>query len=351
MRRRPSRRSAIGAWAALGTLLCLGEAHAQAPAIGDIAGYAGADRAERLAAGARQEGTLTLYSSAPTEDTGALIAAFETKYGVKVRLWRSGSEAILTRAVHESRGGRSEVDVIETAGPEMEALTREKLLQPFAGPALADLVPSALRQDGAWVATRYSIYAAAYNTGAVSAADVPRRYEDLRDRRWKGRLGIEADDANWFSAVVGALGERAALDLFRDIVARNGISIRKGHSLLANLVVSGEVPLALTAYGYRVDQMKKGGAPIDKVYLPPVIGLPTGVAVLGRAPHPFAAVLFAEFMLTDGQTIMAQRGYVVTRRDLAAIPADLRLIDLAKFIDQREKWARLFKEIFVNQAH
>lgn len=351
MRRTPPRCWAIGGCAALAALLYLGAAHAQDPPIDDIAAYAGADRAERLVAGARREGTLTLYSSAPTEDTGALIAAFEQKYGVKVRLWRSGSEAILTRALNESRSGRFEADAIETAGPEMEALTREKLPQQFASPALAGLVASALRPDGAWVATRYSIYAAAYNTGVVVAADVPRRYEDLRDPRWKGRLGIEMDDANWFSAVVGALGEPAALGLFRDIVARNGMSVRKGHSLLANLVVSGEVPLALTAYGYRVDRLKKGGAPIDKVYLPPVIGLPTGVAVLRRAPHPYAAVLFADFMLTDAQAIMAQRGYVVTRRDLAVIPADLRLIDLADFIDRREKWTRLFKETFVSQAH
>jgi iron(III) transport system substrate-binding protein len=349
MRRAPSRRAAIGACVSLAALLCLGEIRAQA--VGDIAGYVGADRAERLLAGARREGTLTLYSSAPSEDTGVLIAAFEAKYGVQVRLWRGSSESILTRAVNEGRSGRFEADVIETAGPEMEALTREKLPQRFASPALAGLVASALHPDRPWVATRYSIYAAAYNTGAVSAADVPRRYEDLRDPRWKGRLGIEADDANWFSAVVGALGEPAGPDLFRDIVTRNGISMRKGHSLLANLVASGEVPLALTAYGYRVDHLKQGGAPIDKVYLPPVIGLPTGVAVLRSAPHPFAAVLFADFMLTHGQAIMAQRGYLVTRRDLAAIPAGLRLIDLAGFLDQREKWTRLFKEIFVNHAH
>jgi len=346
----PSRRSAVGGCAVLAALLCLGEAGAQAPPIGDIAAYAGTDRAARLVAGARREGTLTLYSSAPTEDTGAVIAAFETKYGVKVRLWRGGSEAILTRALNESRGGRAEADAIETAGPEMEALTREKLLAPLATPALADLVPFALRPDGAWVATRYSVFAAAYNTNAVAAADVPRRYEDLLDPHWKGRLGIEADDVDWFFAVVGALGERKGLDLFREIVARNGISIRKGHSLLVNLVVSGEVPLALTAYGYRVDQLKKAGAPIDKTYLPPVIALPTGVAVLRNAPHPFAALLFVEFMLTDGQAILADRGYVVTRRNLSAMPADLTLIDLPKLLDERDRWTRLFKEIFVNQA-
>src|SRR5262249_8698619 len=159
--------------------------------------------------------------------------------------------------------------------------------------------------DRPWAATRYSVFAAAYNTRMVAAADVPQRYEDLLDAKWKGRLGIEADDVDWFFAVVGALGERKGLDLFRDIVARHGVSIRKGHSLLVNLVVSGEVPLALTAYGYRVDQLKKAGAPIDRNYLPPVIALPTGVAVLRNAPHPFAAVLFADFMLTDAQAIMA----------------------------------------------
>src|ERR1700759_1989050 len=124
--------ASIASGLALAALLCLGETRAQAPAVADIAAYAGADRTERLAAGAHREGTLTLYSSAPTEDTGAVIAAFEAKYGVKVRLWRGGSEAILTRAINESRSGRFDVDAIETAGPEMEALTREKLLTPLA---------------------------------------------------------------------------------------------------------------------------------------------------------------------------------------------------------------------------
>ena len=217
--------------------------------------------------------------------------------------------------------------------------------------ALAGLVASALRPDGAWVATRYSIYAAAYNTGAVAAADVPRRYEDLRDPRWKGRLGIEADDANWFSAVVGALGEPAGLDLFRDIVARNGISIRKGHSLLANLVVSGEVPLALTAYGYRVDRLKKGGAPIDKVYLPPVIGLPTGVAVL--APGA-ASVRRGPVRRVHADRWPGHHGATRIRGDPAGSrrhPGGPAAHRSRGFLDQREKWTRLFKEIFVSQAH
>src|SRR5262249_42059866 len=84
--------------------------------------------------GGGRRGQAEVLLTGATEDTGALIAAFEKRHGIKVRLWRGGSEAILTRAINENRGGRADVDVIETAGPEMEALTREKLLAPFAGP-------------------------------------------------------------------------------------------------------------------------------------------------------------------------------------------------------------------------
>ena len=150
---------------------------------------------------------------------------------------------------------------------------------------------------GGWIATRLSVFVGAYNTNIIKPADAPKSYEDLRDPKWKGKLGIEADDANWFLSVVGFMGEQKGLQLFHDIVATNGMSIRKGHTLLANFVGSGEVPLALTAYSYRVEQMKNvEGAPVEILYLPPVVALPTGAGVFKRAPHPNAALLLAGFL-------------------------------------------------------
>src|SRR5436305_12793653 len=83
----------------------------------DPAHFTGADRTARLLAGARKEAFLTLYSSAISEHMNAVTAAFEKKYGVKVRLWRGASEDILQRTVTEARGGRFDVDVLETASP------------------------------------------------------------------------------------------------------------------------------------------------------------------------------------------------------------------------------------------
>jgi iron(III) transport system substrate-binding protein len=202
-----------------------------------------------------------------------------------------------------------------------------------------------------WVATRLSIFVGAYNTNIVKPAEVPKAYEDLRDPRWKGKLGIEVDDANWFLSVVGFMGEQKGLRLFNDIVAANGMSVRKGHTLLANFVGSGEVPLALTAYSYRVEQMKTvEGAPVELLYLPPVVALPTGAGVFRKAPHPYAALLLLDFYLTDAQKILADRQAVPTDPRVKALPKDLIFVDLPKYLDEGEKWTKLFQDTFVKPA-
>src|SRR5882672_5911642 len=199
----------------------------------DPAHLAGPDRTARLIAGAKKEGTLNLYSSAIAEHMNAVGAAFEKKYGVKVVLWRGGSEEILQRIVTEARGGHFAVDVAETAAPQIVALDREKLLQQVETPVRAEIMPGTTMPGASWLASRLVVFTGAYNTNLVKKADLPKRYEDLLDPKWKGKLAIEADDNNWLMAISGALGEEKAVKLFRDIVAKNGISVRKGHPLMA----------------------------------------------------------------------------------------------------------------------
>src|SRR5215468_1970503 len=244
----------------------------------DIATYQGADRSQKLLEGAKKEGTLTIYSSATVDDMAALTQSFEKKYGIKTQVWRASSENIIQRAATEARGSRFDVDVFETDGVAMEAVYREKLLQEVRSPLLADLMPQAIRPHKEWIGDRVQIFTAAYNTRAIKKDDLPKTYDDLTNPKWKGKLGIEAADHDWFSAVVGTLGEEKGVKLFREIVTKNGLSARKGHTLLANLVVTGEVPLALTTYLYKVQQLKNDGAPIDYVVLPPEVARPRAPA-------------------------------------------------------------------------
>lgn len=324
------------------------QTHAQSMA--DLAAYAGPDRTQRLIDGAKKEGALTIYSSMTVADMGAIIKAFQAKFGITATHWRGSSEDVRNRAVREYAASRFDADVAETAGPDMEAMTREQVLQKVVTPVSKELIPQATMPHGQWIATRLSVFVTGYNTNIIKPADVPKSYTDLLNPKYKGKLAIEAEDANWFLSVVGSMGEAKGLKLFHDIVAANGMSIRKGHTLLANLVPTGEVPIALTAYSYRIEQLKHEGAPVDIAYLPPVVALPTGIGVFKRAPHPHAALLFEDFILTEGQRILASREAVPTNPSVKAAPKNLIFVDIPKFLDEGDKWNRLFKETF-EQAH
>jgi len=305
----------------------------------------------RLIAGAKKEGFLNLYSSAITEHMNAVMAAFEKTYGVKVRLWRGGSEEILQRAVTEARGGRFDVDVMETASPQIIALAREKLLQPVQTPLAADLMREAMIPDQPFLPSRLIVFTGAYNTNLVAKADLPRTYADLANPKWRGKLGIEADDNNWLMALAGAFGEDKGVGLFRDIVSKNGISVRKGHTLMANLVASGEVPLALTIYYHEVEPLKRSGAPIQELNIAPVFAFTSSVGVAAHALHPNAAVLFQDFLLSDGQKILADHDNIPANLKFQRLPKDIKIsfFDVPKYMDESSKWTKLYKDVLGNQ--
>ena len=318
----------------------------------DAANYQGPDRQQRLLEGAKKEGELQLYTSTPADEISVLIAAFEKKYGIKVKLWRSGSDMVVQRMVSEGRARRFEADVVEADGTNLEALYREQMLQEVHSPNLADLIPQAIPPHRQWVAARVNIFTLAYNTKLVARSDLPKAWSDLLDPKWKGKLGIEAADADWFATLMSELGEARGLKLFRDIVAANGISVRKGHTLLANLVASGEVPLGLTVHNFKAEQFKRNGAPIDWFIIAPAIAQLNGIAVSRNPPHPNAAVLFYDFMLSDGQAVLAEHDYMTTNKKyptpLSRLP--LKFMDHKAVLDESDKWNRLYQDIIVKQG-
>jgi len=320
-------------------------AQAQTATLAEIAAYQGADRTQRLIDGAKKEGTVSYYTSLVAEDSAPVIDAFKRNYGIDVQLWRGSTEAIVQRALAESRAGRCPADAYHSGPPALEPLHRERLLQAVKSPVAADVMPQALQPHGEYVGVYLNLFAAAYNTNLVKAEEAPKTYEELKHPRWKGRLAIEADDAPWFAAIVSKLGEEQGLRLFRDIVRTNGMSVRKGHTLLANMVAAGDVPLALTVFGYKSDQLQRAGAPVRTFYLPPVIALATSMSVARCATHPHAAVLLYDFMIGEAQEILAKRDLVPTNPKIRPLPAgvELTFMDPAQMLDHGRKWTELWE--------
>ena len=311
------------------------------------------DRAEKVLAAAKKEGTLTLYTSIAEKDIPPLITAFEKKYGIKVKIWRAGSDKVLQRTLTETSGKRYEVDAIHISAPELEALHLEKVLQPVSNPAFKELLPGTVPAHREWVATLLTVFVQAYNTNQLKKDDLPKSYQDLLNPKWKGKLGIETEDFDWFAAVVTDMGEAKGMKLFRDIVATNGISVRKGHSLLNNMVAAGEVPLALTVYNYMPEASKKRGAPIDWFALEPAIARANGIGIARRAPHANAALLFYDYMLsTEAQKILASMDYVPTNATVGSPLKNMKVkvIDPAVTLTQMEKWTKAYDQVILQKG-
>ncbi len=337
---------------ALLLLLAAPLAAAQAPATAEEAWrYRGPDREARLVERARHEGTLTLYTSLAPSESKPLAEAFERKYGVKVELWRALSDKVVQRVIAESQARRHSVDVVETNGPEMEMLAREKVLGEFHSPHLADLPAGAIPHHRTWFPDRMNYFVVGYNTAKVRREEIPAGYEGFLDPKWKGRLGIEATDMEWMATLVKKWGEDKGMDFFRRLAAMKP-DMRKGHVLLAELVAAGEVPVGLTMYNSNIESLKRKGAPIDFVPVQPVAARPQGIGLAKNAPHPNAALLFADYVLSpEGQRLFESMGRVPASTRVKSRLNDFpfTLIEPATVLEEAPKWEKLWNELFLSQ--
>ena len=339
---------------ALAALACFAAAAPAQPAgpgsHRDIYMYRGADRDARLLEGAKKERQVMLYSTMTVADGKAFGAAFERKYGVRLVHWRTSSEQIVQRAVAEARGRRYEADVFESSATHLEALRREQLLEDFYTPVLRDIVPAALpRGHRRYVADRLVFFVMGYNTNLVKPDEVPATYEDLLEPRWTGRITLEETDVTWFAAVAKAMGEPKGLAYFRKLAAMKP-EIRHGHIHTGQLVASGEVPFFLTAYNNNMETLKLKGAPVDWKPLQPAFGQAAAIGVARHAPHPHAALLLTEFVLSrEGQEIFKSVNRVPTSMavDSPLNKFKYEIIDPVLALDEGDKWNQLFSDLFL----
>lgn len=328
-------------------LMALAAPGSTAQSLADLAASDAEGRHQRLMEGAKKEGSLTFYTSIPEKDMAVLASDFEKRYGVKVNIWRASTLKVVQRLVAEKQANRWEFDAVDISAPEMEVLYNEKLLQEVRSAHHRELIEETMPAHRGWAPQFLSIFVQAYNTNALKKENLPRSYDELTDARWKGVLGVEANDAEWYCGLLKHMGREKGAKLFRDIVDRNGWSVRSGHTLLTNLVVSGEVPLGLTVYSYMVDQAKQKGAPVDWFAIEPLIGRANGIGISRRAPHPHAALLFYEYMISDAQPLIVKMNYLSPVRKLASNMkgARVQFVDPAAERSEVERCEKEFGEL------
>ena len=292
----------------------------------EIVTYRGADREQRLIEGARREGQVVLYSGMIVNQMlRPLAAAFAKKYPfVKLTYWRADSEELLPKLSAEARAGKPVADLFEGSGGG-EVAVEAGLTQPFYSPLLAEYPESYRDPKGELAATRLSYFGLAYNTRQVSADKVPKTYLDLLDPQWKGRMAWPYATTGRYLFLINlrlAWGEERAMSYFQKLAAQKIINFASGSArTLVDRVIAGEYPLALNIYAHHPLISAAKGAPVNTQLMDPVASAAGTISVVKDAPHPHAAMLLLDYLLSrEGQKILADAEYFPAHPDVPPLP-------------------------------
>ncbi len=301
-------------------------------------------------AAAKAEGTLSWYTSTPQAQAQKIADLFTQKTGIRVQLFRSGGEAVMTRFLTEQDAGRVAADVITTSDPAaFNGLARDGKLLRFT-PAGADLVPAGAKSpDGAWISQRLNLIVPAFRTDKVSAP--PVSWRDLANPRFKGQL-VMADPAftSFAYLVVHSLARDFGWEYFKQL-ASNGTMIVQGHAQLATALISGERSVAIESDAGQLYTDIQKGAPI-KIASPSegVFLINSPMAIPAKAPHPNAAKAFIEFNLgKEVQELFITDGTYSVRTDIAppkSYPELKALKIIAVDYDAAERENKKAKDMF-----
>jgi iron(III) transport system substrate-binding protein len=270
----------------------------------------GADARAAAEAAAKKEGQLSLYTSMTSDVADAISKAFTAQFGIKVNVFRGNSETVLQRALQEGKANRPQADAIETNFLELETLGKEGQLAKYEGKGL-DAVPDNLKFEW-WTADRLNLFLPAWNTKLIKPGEEPKAWEDLADPKYKGKFQIEISDSDWFENVTqywlkNGKSQAEVDDLWSKIAAN--ATAAKGHTTMMELLAAGQTAMDGMNYSYITERAKQDGAPVDYkgadgTTSVPAFPRPNGVGIVAEAPHPNAAWLFYDWMLTDGQKVL-----------------------------------------------
>jgi iron(III) transport system substrate-binding protein len=259
----------------------------------------------------RAEGEVVLYSSLNNEQIVTLVEAFKKKYpAIKTSFYRGTSERVLQRASTEAKAGRFTVDVITSAGFQVQLMKESGLTQRYVPPEAAAFDEGFKDPEGHWVNVHSLLNSMAYNTQLVKPNEAPKRYEDLLAPRWKGHLGVNLQDPEWYVNLQRRWGKDKARGFLKALATQQP-GIRDGHNITAQLLAAGEFHVVTNTYAHIAARIKSQGGPVQYVFDEPVITYVHPMVLAKSAPHPNAGKLLIGFILSvDGQRMLREQGRI-----------------------------------------
>jgi len=308
-------------------------------------------RQRNLMEGAKKEAKMVFYTSVETEFARALTNGFEARFPfVKTDIYRSTHEKILSRMNVERKTGTYTADTVSVGEFETYHLQKMGFTTPYKSTQAAAYPDGFKDPNGYWTDLYDNLIVTAYNPTRVKRDELPKRYEDLLRPGWKGRMVLDQNEDRWFANMLYLMGEKKGME-FMQALAKQNVAIRGGRGMVTQLLAAGEYDLQIVAYWYRPHQMNKQGAPVDWIAMEPAIVATHPISVVERAPHPNAAKLFIDFVLSEeGQKIFIQKGRESARVGLKpeGYPSHLKVApSRMQLAEKLADYTRRYESLFV----
>jgi len=298
---------------------------------------------------AKKEGSAVLYTSLNLEDSQPLVDAFSAKYpGVRVEVNRQGSTSLVTKILAERRvGKRDNADLVQTGADSLDLMLMETptIFQKYTSPERPP------EERGLYSGVYFTILTVAYNSRVVTGADIPKRYNDLLRDRWKGKAAVNLNNYGWIYAMMDFFGPEKGMDFLRKFAGHNPRPGRGTALMVQQWLGGGEVEIALPLNHDGIKSYTDKGLPVQWARLEdPLYAELSTIGILGMAPHPNAARLLVDYMLSkEGQTIMAKSGKSVMRDDITikdGIDRKKLLFLSAQARTGADKYQKIMNEIY-----
>jgi iron(III) transport system substrate-binding protein len=302
---------------------------------------------------AEAEGKVVFYASMTATDAKALVDGFKQLYPkIDGEFYRTSDSQLMEKILTESRAGKLLWDVVCETGFYGHLLKKRGMLEAYDSPERKFFRDAYKDPQATWTSI-YTTYAVlGYNTKLVPKSGMPKSYEDLLKPEWKGQIGIEQRAYEWFATTMRNMGGEEKGLAFMRRLAQQQLQPRPGRTLIAQLVAAGEYKGSVSVYSQSYEILKGSGAPVDWTPLDPVYASihPTGIAA--KAPHPNAARLFMDFILSKkGQEILRAAKRIPDRTDTPPDPPRLiegirPAVTSPEVYDSFDRYVRLFDDTF-----
>ena len=316
-----------------------------------------AERQQKLIDGARKEGELVWYSTMNRENSQELINLFNKQHPyVQVKLLNGSAVQTMTRITSEYTAKSYLFDITHIRGLFLMPLRKRQIIAAYRSPLRDGLRPAFRDNEGYFNAIFTQGQLFLINKNLLKPQDYPKSIEDLLLPKWQGQLGMDDESYDWLAALIDYYGEEKGKQ-FAERLGRQDLKLRKGNTLLGQLVAAGEIPLMVDGYNHTGYLLKSKGAPIELVFPEPYVTAktPTGVWIGAHAPHPHSAALFVDFLLSKrGQEAMAAQGRWVARQDVKYLvdpgTRKVQVVSPLKWGDRANELVELFDKLIMRKG-